>query len=129
MQREYVRQWVASRRAAWFADKVCVDCGTEENLQLDHVDPSQKVSHSIWSWSQVRRDVETAKCEVRCQPCHVVKTKVNQENYGNRKITSELAEEIRTKYASGEVLQRDLGEEYSLSQTNISRIVLGTLWV
>jgi hypothetical protein len=69
-RREYQREWCAKRRAEWFADKACVDCGTSENLELDHVDPNVKVSHRIWSWSTERRDAELARCVVRCEPCH-----------------------------------------------------------
>lgn len=74
-KREYARKWVAARRAAWFADKVCVVCGTNENLELHHINPETKVSHNIWSWSFVRRDEELLKCEVRCTEHHMVKTK------------------------------------------------------
>ncbi|QBZ72742.1 HNH endonuclease [Gordonia phage GodonK] len=73
-QRQYQREWRARRRDEWFADKVCVDCNTTENLQLDHVDPSLKIDHRIWSWSAARREAELAKCVVRCHDCHVVKT-------------------------------------------------------
>lgn len=69
-QRQYQREWIAARRAAFFADKICVDCGSKEQLELDHRDPAQKEHHAIWSWSQKRRDVETAKCDVRCATCH-----------------------------------------------------------
>lgn len=69
-RRAYAREWVANRRAEFMADKSCVDCGSTEKLELDHVDPSLKVSHSIWSWSSDRRAAEIAKCVVRCFRCH-----------------------------------------------------------
>lgn len=69
-RRKYAREWVARRRAAFFADKVCIDCGSDEDLELDHRDPAEKEHHAIWSWSQARRDVEAAKCDVRCSSCH-----------------------------------------------------------
>jgi hypothetical protein len=68
---KYQREWIARRRAEWFKDKRCIDCGKTDNLEIDHRDPSQKVSHSIWSWSLERRDEEAAKCDVRCHACHV----------------------------------------------------------
>lgn len=71
---EYQRTWVAARRAAWFADKYYVRCGSREDLELDHIDPSTKESHNIWSWSEVRRDAEIAKCQVLCKSCHLLKT-------------------------------------------------------
>jgi 5-methylcytosine-specific restriction endonuclease McrA len=73
-KREYQRNWIAERRAAFFNGKVCVRCGSTEDLQLDHIDPAQKVTHNIWSWSQARRDAEIAKCQVLCKACHIVKT-------------------------------------------------------
>jgi hypothetical protein len=79
-QREYMRVWVARRRAAWFADKVCAWCGSDEQLELDHVDRSQKVDHRLWSWSQERREAELAKCQVLCHPCHLLKTELCRDN-------------------------------------------------
>lgn len=73
-QREYQRQWIARRRVEYFADKVCAECGTADGLELDHKDPAQKVSHSIWSWSAERRTAELAKCQVLCHDCHWRKT-------------------------------------------------------
>lgn len=65
---------VKTRRANYFANKVCVICNSSENLVLDHIDPSKKVSHRIWSWSQERIDEETSKCQVLCESCHHLKT-------------------------------------------------------
>ena len=73
-KREYQREWVAKRRATFFADKCCAYCGSTKNLELDHIDPSQKVSHSIWSWSESRRNEELAKCQALCEECHKEKT-------------------------------------------------------
>lgn len=73
-QREYVRQWIARRRADWMRGKTCVDCGGTRDLEVDHVDPRTKVSHRVWSWASERRDAELAKCVVRCHECHVAKS-------------------------------------------------------
>lgn len=77
--RKYRREYHARRKDAWFEGKVCAGCGSDENLQLDHVDPSQKVTHRVWFWSQERRDVELAKCQALCAPCHREKTTLQQE--------------------------------------------------
>jgi hypothetical protein len=69
-QREYQRQWVARRRAAFFGDKCCEWCRSTERLELHHRDPSKKESHAIWSWSRARRLAEIAKCIVLCRSCH-----------------------------------------------------------
>lgn len=69
-QRAYQREWTARRRDEWLADRECVDCGSTDRLEVDHVDAAQKVSHRIWSWSNERRLAELAKCVVRCAGCH-----------------------------------------------------------
>lgn len=72
--KEYRRKWMAERRRAWFADKLCEKCGSNNKLQIHHIDPSTKVDHKIWSWSKKRRDVELAKCQVLCYYCHLEET-------------------------------------------------------
>jgi hypothetical protein len=69
-QRKAQREWIARRRAEFFADKVCEWCGSALALELHHRDPSKKESHSIWSWSAIRRAAEIAKCLVLCEDCH-----------------------------------------------------------
>lgn len=69
-QRQYQREWRRQRREDFFKDKMCIDCGSSTRLQLDHRDRAQKVSHCIWSWSAARRNMEIAKCDVRCKKCH-----------------------------------------------------------
>jgi len=69
-QRAYQREWIKRRREEFLDGKVCVDCGADERLELDHIDPALKVDHKIWSWSEARREAEIAKCEIRCRPCH-----------------------------------------------------------
>lgn len=73
-KRRYQREWIAKRRDAFFRDKECVLCGAVEALELDHVDPTVKVTHRIWSWSEARRAVELAKRQVLCASCHEHKT-------------------------------------------------------
>jgi hypothetical protein len=76
-RKEYARKWVAARRKEWF-DKhgPCIDCGSWENLELDHIDPKKKITHKVWSWSAERRKEETDKCVARCEKCHLARTKV-----------------------------------------------------
>jgi len=71
---EYKRNWVAARRAEWMADKFCLVCGTTQDLEVDHIDPAQKVSHRIWSWAIPRRNAELAKCQILCKAHHLEKT-------------------------------------------------------
>jgi 5-methylcytosine-specific restriction endonuclease McrA len=75
-QREYQRIWIQQRRARGVAEAggECLDCGSAERLQFHHKDPSQKVSHKIWSWRDGRMREEIAKCELLCVGCHQKRT-------------------------------------------------------
>ena len=71
MKRKFQREWLQARRQAWFDENgPCRCCGSDVDLEMHHLDPEQKESHSIWSWSKERRDAETAKCIVLCKICH-----------------------------------------------------------
>ena len=76
--REYKRKWAAARRAEWMAGKSCIICGTTQSLEVDHIDPEQKVSHRIWTWAIPRRDAELAKCQILCTEHHKEKTKAQR---------------------------------------------------
>jgi len=82
-QKEYVRKWAAKRRADFFDGKSCVRCGSVDRLELDHIDRNTKVTNSIWTFSEKRREQEIAKCQVLCYTCHKEKTK--DERAGDRK--------------------------------------------
>lgn len=88
VQREYQRLWVANRREKFFFDKSCVDCGSVSNLELDHINPEEKISHRIWSWSEERLQKEIVKCQVLCQPCHIKKT--NKDLFQGHIVHGEL---------------------------------------
>lgn len=45
-----------------------------------------------------------------------------------RKLTAEDVEEIRAKYATGRWLQRELAEQYGVSQTGIGKVVRRVIW-
>lgn len=77
-RREYQRQWVAARREEFLRDKCCVICASTVNLELDHVDPNEKIDHKIWSWSESRRLAELEKCQVLCQVHHLEKTRAER---------------------------------------------------
>lgn len=73
--RKYQRGWLNRRRAEWIAaNGPCKKCGSSERLEVDHIDPAQKITHAVWSWSKVRREAELAKCQVLCYTCHKAKT-------------------------------------------------------
>lgn len=74
-QRAFGLAWLQKRRMDWFSKNgPCVRCGSWLDLELDHIDPSLKVSHRVWSWTETKRNMELAKCQVLCQVCHLAKT-------------------------------------------------------
>lgn len=129
-QLEYQRQWMARRRADWLAaNGPCVDCGTWERLQVDHVDAAIKVTHRVWSWAKVRREAELAKCEVRCHSCHVSKTTVAGEHpHGERHSQSRLTEEQVCEIRASPLPKRQLGRMYGVAEYTIRSIKAGRTW-
>lgn len=74
-QRDYQRRWIQDRRTQFLRDHMCCLCGKSSKLELDHIDPKQKVSHRIWSWSAKKRVSEISKCQILCEACHMAKTR------------------------------------------------------
>jgi hypothetical protein len=61
-------------RTTYLSDKKCVICKNTKNLEIDHINKKDKVSHKFWLWSKQRREEELKKCQVLCRKCHVEKT-------------------------------------------------------
>lgn len=73
-QNAYQLARMKARREKWIIENgPCKKCGSEDYLQMDHINPSQKVSHRIWSWSEARVLIELAKCQVLCRSCNIAK--------------------------------------------------------
>ena len=92
-KRQYQRDWMARRRGEWFAGKSCDHCGSQENLELNHLDRATKITHRVWSWSRERRESELAKCQPLCKSCH---KKVTQEQ-----LTKPIAHGTKSGYNKG----------------------------
>jgi hypothetical protein len=87
-QQKYQREWVARRRREWLEQNgPCVDCGSWEQLEVDHEDPTKKLTHRVWSWAKGPRDAELAKCSVRCKKCHKKRTAAFLSQLNKRPIT------------------------------------------
>jgi hypothetical protein len=72
--RNFNREWIARRRRDWI--EAHGPCGSRERLEVDHIDPALKKLEvrSIWSRRAEIRELELAKCQVLCRPCHEAKT-------------------------------------------------------
>lgn len=55
----------------------CEGCGSRDNLQFDHKDPSNKAFHIATNLTSSRRRLveEAKKCQLLCYPCHKLKTR------------------------------------------------------
>ena len=76
--REYMNRLYANRRNAAI-EKLggkCVRCGSKEQLQFDHIDPTTKTAEMdrLWATSEKRINEELRKCQLLCSSCHVKKT-------------------------------------------------------
>jgi hypothetical protein len=73
--RKYQNERIIKARLDWLSiNGPCKLCGSWDNLNVDHVDPKLKVSHRICGWSKERREIELVKCQILCEPCHWVKS-------------------------------------------------------
>ncbi len=59
----------------------CIDCGSSENLEFDHVDPETKERNisALLSYSKQKLEIELKKCVLRCSTCHSSRTKAQRE--------------------------------------------------
>lgn len=70
-QAAYQNMWIQRRRRAWIhAHGPCARCGSSRQLEVHHRNPTQKVTHRVWSWKEERREKELIKCQVVCHACH-----------------------------------------------------------
>ena len=64
----------------------CVKCGTDEDLEWDHIDPKTKL-FKVSGYSRAMKDLlaEAKKCQRLCKPCHIEKTRDNGEYIAPKK--------------------------------------------
>lgn len=77
-QRAFQRDHCREKRAQALVGRHCERCESTDELEFHHRDPSEKISHRIWSWSWERIAKELEKCQVLCSPCHKAETKVQR---------------------------------------------------
>jgi 5-methylcytosine-specific restriction endonuclease McrA len=73
-KREYQRNWLAARRqkAIEYLGGECYECGSVDNLEFDHIDPSlkRKDIKSLLSGKWEKLKIELDKCQLLCKDCH-----------------------------------------------------------
>lgn len=129
--RQRSRDRRSKRRTEWFAaNGPCRRCGSWDDLEVDHIDPSTKVPGDLWSRPKDRMEAELAGCQALCQTCHREKSaaeKARGTAVGSAKLTMEKAEEVRRRHSEGDsqaVIARSLG----VSAAAIGKIVRGETW-
>jgi 5-methylcytosine-specific restriction endonuclease McrA len=57
----------------------CVECGTTEDLEIDHIDPAKKTIKlsNLWSIAEHLFNAELEKCQLLCSNCHRNKSKID----------------------------------------------------
>jgi len=56
-QTEYQKRWQQARRAAWIEQHgPCAKCGSDEDLEVDHIDESKKRFKATHLWSRAMTD-------------------------------------------------------------------------
>jgi 5-methylcytosine-specific restriction endonuclease McrA len=77
--RKYQAKWVSSRRREWIAQNGPCACGSSDRLEVDHVNPEDKVLQPRALWSMSARNplriAELTKLQVLCYGCHKDKTR------------------------------------------------------
>lgn len=56
----------------------CVECGSKDDLEIDHVEPSKKsfnLAAALAGWRWERIDAELLKCELLCKRHHLIKSR------------------------------------------------------
>lgn len=95
----YLRAYLAKRKAALIEmlGGSCVACGSEEDLQFDHIEPWNQDfrigSRLGLQWDKVLE--EAKKCQLLCQPCHAEKTSAEM------KVAAAGGHGRRGKYVNG----------------------------
>lgn len=129
-QRAYQLEWITRRRTAWIAaNGPCALCGSDSDLEVDHVDPLSKTVNParLWSMAPARAAVELANCRVLCRDCHAAKSAtecVRGERVGTSKLGAADVKEIRGSALS----TRALAAAYEVHPTTISRLRRRETW-
>lgn len=80
--RKKALNYIYARRNNWIKENgPCKRCGSKKRLEVDHINPKEKLTHYVWTCSEEKRSKELKKCQVLCFLCHRLKT--NEERGWN----------------------------------------------
>ncbi len=74
---KYHLKWKKLRRDKYIKENgPCWNCGSDKDLEIDHIDPLQKKIRAGDLWSRSKKVVaqELSKCQILCRVCHAKKT-------------------------------------------------------
>lgn len=137
-RRAWVRKRYAQRRrsAIYLLGGKCARCGSENDLEIDHINPADKTCRFAYAtmlkWDTFIAHIE--KCQVLYSSCHLEKSKkdiskaMTGENNGHAKLSANDVLEIRDRYANDAVSARKLAKEYQVSHTTILYIAQRKRW-
>lgn len=80
--RAYKREWGKKKyhkRMAEIRNSLggkCEHCGSTDNLEIDHIDSTNKALEISMLWSNRKDKIteELTKCRLLCESCHILKT-------------------------------------------------------
>jgi len=134
-KKAYQREWIRKRRETFFQGKVCVKCGSDENLELDHIDPDTKELQpaALWSMSDQnpKKIAEIAKCQILCEQCHLIKSgteALHGSRHGMAKLTEDTVMQLRQLYSTGNYSYSELAIMFNVSKATIGTAMIGQTW-
>lgn len=136
---EYMRKYMLARyhrRRAAAVERLggkCVDCGSTELLEIDHVDPSAKafdIGRALATWAEDRLRAEIAKCALRCDECHKAKSRVEMATRPKRTLSANQVSEIRARYKPYDKTNgaTALAAEFNVSRQTIENAIHHRTW-
>jgi 5-methylcytosine-specific restriction endonuclease McrA len=134
----YQLEWIKRRRLAWITENgPCEECGSQEDLEVDHRDPGQKLLQPAVLWSMSphnrKRIDELLKCRVLCKECHTEKTnlELQETRQGelnwNTNLTEEDVRDIRRLRGEG-LTYTQIAVQFQLSKSGVANICKFARW-
>ena len=136
--KEYLRKYLRDRyqrrkrEAIERLGGVCCRCGVSENLEVDHIEYTEKTMpfSRMYSVSQQRFDEELGRCQLLCKPCHIEKT-IDERGYNRRTEHGTYARYKLSKCRCEACRKacRDKTRSYRLKKQQMGFIRKGNKWI